>query len=125
MDSVINYDRVDAIKERIPKVFYYALFGELTSIFGPRHYVKLKYNSDLYEFDSGTGGWFAAVYMTCKKLNLDWLYKEWVDLPWYDSDTLDGKIEEELSNLLEHDEFHCSQCYYQYVMNQIYDKNNI
>ena len=120
MDSVINYKHIDEIKNRIPEIFYRALLGELISVFGVGFY--LSYSSDgevVYDFDSGTAGWAVAVYMACNKLDMMWLFEEWNSLPWYDSDTMDGEIEEELAKIVKARQDTKDDSYYLYLLSKM------
>lgn len=121
MDSVIHYKHIEEVKQRIPEMFYLALLGELISIFGRNYYLSLSDDLEtVYDFDSGTAGWAAAVYMTCKKLDMMWLFEEWSQLPWYDSDTLDGQIEEELTKIINDDSITAgANSYYKYLISKM------
>lgn len=101
MNDIIDHERIAEIKKRIPEMFYHALLGELISVFGIGFYHSYSDDGEIiYDFDSGTAGWTAALYMTCKKLDMMWLFEAWHSMAWYDSDTLDGEIEEELARVV-------------------------
>lgn len=112
----VEYKIPEEIKSRIPDYFYYAMAGELVSIFGP--YILKKFESQ-YDLDSGTGGWYEAFAMTCRKLNMAWLVEYWGNLPSYDSDIFDGLIEQEIIKRFcekDHLQDHAN-CYYKYLVN--------
>lgn len=55
----------------------------------------------IYDFHSGTFGWSAAFKMTCKKLDMMWLWDYYHNLPsWIESDLFDGEIEEEVGKVV-------------------------
>lgn len=108
--ELINYDKINGIKSRIPDEFYEALLGELVSIFG----INFREN---ITFDLCTSGGIAALFATCKKLDMLWLYEEWYRFLWYDSDILEERIESELSNIKTKDK------YYKYVLNEMHNYN--
>ena len=121
------------INDRIPEYFYYAMAGELVSIFGSWILEKQDYpeydddgneisgdpnvDASYYDLDSGTGGWFEAFRMTCKKLDMMWLMNYYKTLKWYDSDIFDGIIEDRIiENYIEKDHIHVhANCYYKYL----------
>jgi len=122
------------IYSRIPDYFYYAMAGELVSIFGPHILEKVDYpeydndgneisgdpdtDNSYYDLCSGTGGWNEAFEMTCKKLNMMWLNEYSNTLPWYDRDIFDGEIEYEIIERFckkDHAEDHLN-CYYKYLI---------
>ena len=128
----IEYEIPKEIKEKIPDYFYYAMAGELVSVFGPyilQHPPAGYYDEendewvedgeeDYYDLDTSTGGWCEAFYATCKKLDMQWLYDYWRTLAWYDSDIFDGEIEDEIikrfcekDHLADH-----ANCYYKYLI---------
>lgn len=101
-----HYEIPKEIRELIPDYFYYALWGELVSVFGPcviqvgSYYQNEKDNTlePLYglAYVTSTSGWNTCLFATCKKLGLMPVYQYYDQLPWYDSDRFDGEIEEEL-----------------------------
>lgn len=128
------------IDDHIPNYFYYAMAGELVSIFGPKILEKVDYpeydddgnqipgdpnvDASYYDLYSGTGGWLAAFKMTCKKLDMMWLMEYREGLEWYDSDILDGIIEDRIiKNFIEkdHSQDHAN-CYYKYILG--YEKDD-
>lgn len=113
MDSIINYDHINSIIARIPEMFYYALLGECVAMLGQNYYTS---NNEIeFDFDTGTAGWAAALYATCKKLDMEWLYNEWTLMPYYDSDTLDAQIEEKLICMLQNEHTGINP-YYKHVL---------
>ena len=113
----VEYSIPDDIKSRIPDYFYYAMAGELVSVFGPD---VLKYEEEIddYYLFSSTTGWGLAFKMTCKKLDMDWLWEYWRTLEWYDSDIFDGEIETEIIERFckkDHGK-DGANCYYDYLL---------
>ena len=133
-DSVyVSYEIPKEIDSRIPDHFYYAMAGELVSIFGPHILEKADYpeydddgnqipgdpNVDVsyYDLALSTGGWYEAFKMTCKKLDMMWLMDYYKTLEWYDSDIFDGIIEDRIiENYIEKDHINDhANCYYKYL----------
>ena len=113
MENIINYEQINSIIDSIPEPFYYGLLGELVSVFGPT--ILSPIDKSYYDFNSGTSGWFEAMRMTCKKLNMAWILEIYGKMSWYDADTLDGRIEEKLSALME-DGWSRVNSYYKFIM---------
>lgn len=129
----VEYTIPKDIKSRIPDYFYFAMAGELVSIFGPHILEKVDYpeydndgneipgdpniDNSYYDLCSGTSGWYEAFKMTCKKLNMMWLMDYYKTLEWYDSDIFDGIIEDRIiKNYIEKDHMHDQvNCYYKYL----------
>lgn len=116
------------IKERIPDYFYIAMAGELVSIFGPS-ILELNNPEDeecsYYDLYSGTGGWNAAWYMACKKLDMMWLHDYYKSLPTYvESDLFDYEIEKEIIERIRKGEFYnlLGNSYYHYIIIQDFSK---
>ena len=102
------------IDDRIPEYFYYAMAGELVSIFGS--YI-LEEQDGYYDLYSGTGGWNEAFKATCRKLNMMWLDDYTKTLRWDEGDLFDGEIETEIINRFckkDHYADHAN-CYYKYL----------
>lgn len=103
-----HYEIPYEIKSKIPEHFYYALWGELVSIFGPDIMIPEYYEmpedqahgdpKPFYPlaYDTSTSGWNQALFATCAKLDLMEVYNYYGSLEWFDSDRFDGEIEEEL-----------------------------
>lgn len=110
-----DYKIPNEIKSCIPDHFYYALAGELVSIFG--HFILQpldfsvydddgvrianKDNTDtepVYDLNLSTNGGSLAFFATCEKLHMMWLYDYWNALDWDQGDLFDGEIEEEIVN---------------------------
>ena len=93
---MLDYKIPQEIKSKIPSCFYYALLGELCGVFGSKVF---DYDEDgnmcLYYLE-GTAGWGAALYMTCRKLSIDWLWEYYESLEWDDSDLFDSEISDEI-----------------------------
>lgn len=49
--------------------------------------------------------------MTCKKLDIMWLWEYWNSLEWYDSDLFDGEIESAMLKHIEEDESNANAYY--------------
>ena len=120
----IKYNIPDDINSRIPNYFYYAMAGELVSIFGPTILQLIDYSEDgedysYYDLDSGCSGWFMAFNATCHKLDMTWLMDYRKTLEWYDGDIFDGIIEDRIIEQFcekDHTQDHCN-CYYKYLVN--------
>ena len=119
-EGLIEYDIPQDIKSRIPNYFYYAMAGELASVFGPQILQEIESDEEdgYYDLASSTSGWHEAFKATCKKLDMMWLEDYWKTLEWYDADVFDGEIESEIINQFckkNHDDDHAN-CYYKYLM---------
>ena len=113
MEKIINYKQINSIIDSIPEPFYYGLLGELVSVFGPT--ILSPIDKSYYDFYSGTSGLFEAMRMTCKKLHIEWILEKYGEMPWYDADMLDGRVEEKLSALMKDDWPHVNS-YYKFIM---------
>jgi hypothetical protein len=89
----LTYKIPEDILSKIPEYFWSALAGELVSVFGPHALEKVDDSYNLY-FLTGTTGWNAALRMTCRKLDMDWLYEYYNNLQWWESDMFDGEFED-------------------------------
>lgn len=116
-----DYRIPDEIKSCIPDHFYYALVGELVSVFGCfilRPLDCSEYDDDgvriankdntytepVYDLNLSTNSGSLAFFATCEKLHMMWLYNYWESLVWYESDIFDGEIENEIiERFLEND----------------------
>ena len=98
MDLSLSYKIPNDILEKIPEHFWPALAGELVSVFGPTIFEYNIYEDGTrdypFEYISGTAGWHLALKMTCRKLDIDWLYEYYKKLEWYDSDKFDSEIQD-------------------------------
>ena len=92
MDAM-DYKIPEDIKSCIPDYFYYALAGELVSIFGPNIVQPI---NDYYDLQTSSHGWDKAFFATCEKLNMTWLYNYLVSLDWQETDIFNGEIEEKI-----------------------------
>ena len=107
-NGTIEYNIPKEIKEKIPFMFYQALFGELVSVFGFEFLVPHEelYNGkdivkDYTEMVSkfifaseNTSGYNAAFKQTCRKLSMEWLIDYGKTLDWYDSDIFSMKYQQ-------------------------------
>ena len=120
-DVHIEYNIPDEIKSRIPQYFYSAFAGELCSVFGCTVFEKNEPGFYSLVYISGTAGWSEALKMTCRKLDVEWLFDYYDSLPWYDSDMFGGEIEDMvISECIETDEKPKSaEAYYGFLL-----KNN-
>ena len=115
-----DYKIPEEIANRIPAYFYYAMAGELLSIYGLQLFELRKEDEDdegYYDLDSSTYGWNEAFKATCRKLDMWWLVEYYDTLDWYDGDLFDGEIEDEIieifctkDRIIEH-----PNCYYRYL----------
>lgn len=92
-EAFSNYKIPEDVLLRIPKHFYPAFGGELVSIFGIDIFEKDTDNLRGLDFITGTTGWHSALRMTCSKLGMEWLYKYYNNLKWYESDMFDSELE--------------------------------
>ena len=111
---MFDYTIPDDIKRRIPDYFYYALGGECVSIMGADALIRDKDGLSRLEYSARTAGYVEAFRMTCKKLNMDWLFEYWDNLPWYQSDIFDGEISDEVMRRFDKEEY--TNAYYQYLI---------
>ena len=89
------------IDSRIPDYFYSAMAGELFSVVGWAYSRDIFYPEqcpECVDLDAGTEGWSVALEMTCKKLDMEWLWEYHESLPWQESDILDGIIEQRIGH---------------------------
>lgn len=128
----VHYIIPEDIESRIPDYFYYAMAGELVSIFGPTILEKITVDYDedeneyplsddeaYYDLSSGTAGWMYAFIETCRKLDMMWLNEYRKTLEWYDGDIFDGIIEGNIITYFcekDHTQDH-SNCYYKHLLN--------
>ena len=128
----VEYKIPEEIKSRIPDYFYYAMAGELVSIFGPAILEKITVDYDedeneyplsddeaYYDLSSSTMGWKYAFIETCRKLDMMWLNEYRKTLEWYDGDIFDGIIEDNIITYFckkDHTQDH-SNCYYKHLLN--------
>lgn len=119
-DSVrVEYSIPEAVDADIPDYFYFAMAGELCSIFGPHVFDKIdpEDGSDpYYDLDTGTAGWYEAFHGTCCKLGMLQLFEYWTSLPWYDSDIFDSIIEQRIIEKFISAEDHRCNPYYKYLV---------
>ena len=118
-----EYEIPHSIKKEIPDYFYYALAGELASVFGSD--ILYEQNDDFIDLDTSTYGWAMAFMMACKKLDLNWLMEYRKGLDWYESDLFDGEIEEEVIQrycMKDHGR-ESNNCYYVYLLEQDIKEN--
>ena len=96
--NYLNYKIPDDILAKIPDYFWSALAGELVSVFSTSIFDKD--DTDMYQLDflCGTTGFDCAFHMTCRKLDLMWLYDYRNRLEWYDYDMFDSEISDILIN---------------------------
>lgn len=109
-NGTIEYNIPKEIKEKIPLMFYQALFGELVSVYGFEFLIpheELYNEKDLVksyiemvsEFifaSENTSGYNAAFIQTCRKLSMEWLIDYEKTLEWYDSDIFFNEISSEM-----------------------------
>ena len=118
----------DEIKSKIPDYFYIAFGGELVSLFGLDIFDPIDERDEINEaalcgldFLEGTSGWSAALWMTCKKLDMDWLWDYWDSLEWYDSDMFDGEIGDKVIEVMRENYDNPGKganCYYKYIISR-------
>lgn len=127
-DSVyLEYSIPKEVDQKIPKYFYFAMAGELCSISGPWLFDKINDGDgvEYYDLHSGTSGWAAAFYATCKKLDMMWLYEYAVGLNWYDCDMFDGEIEKRIVKAVMKSKGNSANEYYKYVIDKVIEEGKI
>ena len=112
-DLILDYQIPCGIKEKIPEHFYYALGGELVSIFGKDVLLLDEDGATRLDYVAGTAGYAEALRMTCRKLDMDWLFLYWSELPWDQSDLFDGEIVDEVVRCF--DQEGSANPYYKYL----------
>ena len=96
-----EYEVPEEILAKIPGYFYEAMAGELFAAVGYEKgiYIMRMRNDTGGEDDeyadlwSGSAAWDVAFYMTCRKLDMMWLWEYQKALEWYEYDVFAGKIE--------------------------------
>lgn len=131
INESLGYKIPKEIKQKIPKYFYYAMGGELVSIFGvqvltPEDKNDVINENTVYEIDfvTSTSGWYEAFKATCKKLDLQWLLNYHETLEWYKSDLFDDEIAQEIIKYFSSEPKSRGNSYYLYLINPE-DKNNV
>lgn len=134
-DSVnMQYEIPPEYDTKIPDYFYFAMAGELCSIFGPHLFDRIdpvEYDDDgnplpssisegaaYYDLDTSSVGWVEALKATCQKLDMMWLMNYRNELEWYDSDIFDGIIEERIIEKFVKEKTHQSNAYYKYLISK-------
>lgn len=115
-DEFLEYTIPENIKSRIPEYFYYALGGEYVSIMGATALLRDTDGLSLLDYNGGTAGYAEAFKMTCKKLDMDWLYEYWDSLPWYQSDLFDCEISIEVMKCFDKEDN--ANAYYKYLLSK-------
>lgn len=101
----IGYKVPDEVKHKIPDYFFFAMAGELVSVFGSS-ILELQTDSTqpYYDFNLGTAGWTVAFKAACTKLDMRWLINYYEGLDYYESDIFDAWVECEIAiKFCEHD----------------------
>ena len=91
-DPIAKLKTYAEILKNIPDYFYAAFAGELVSVFSPTIFDKDEDGTLGLAFCTGTNGWNAALEITCKKLDIMWLYAFYETLHWDESDKFDSDI---------------------------------
>ena len=110
-----KYKIPEEILTKIPQHFWPAFAGELVSIFGLAVFNKDNDYYALYDV-SGTNGWNLALRMTCKKLEMKWLFDYYDKLEWWQSDMFDGESEDLLIKKFVEMEDHPGHTYYSWLI---------
>jgi hypothetical protein len=95
----------------IPDYFYVAFAGEITSIYGLGVW-------DDIDYIGPENGVVQALKMTCRKLNLMWIYRKYDAMEWYDSDVYLGKLVDKAKKAITNME-RGNNAYYRYLLNGI------
>ena len=130
-EKYLDYKIPEDIKEKIPEYFYYAMGGELVSIFGTEVLIPEDANDEInkytvygIDFVTSTSGWYEAFKATCKKLNLQWLLDYNKTLDWEKGDLFDDEIAQEIIKYFSSEPKSKVNSYYLYLSNSK-DKNNV
>lgn len=108
----MEYRIPDEILTKIPQHFWPAFAGELVSTFDLLIFNKSENDFYPLNYVSGTNGWNAALRMTCKKLEMKWLFDYYDKLEWWQSDMFDGEFEDLLiKNFVEAEDLPASTYY--------------
>ena len=116
------------IDSRIPDYFYSAMAGELFSVVGWAYSRDIFYPEqcpECVDLDAGTEGWSVALEMTCKKLDMEWLWEYHESLPWQESDILDGIIEQRIRQRFMNSSLDRAGDYYAYLENRFRVKDDL
>lgn len=130
-NGTIEYNIPKEIKEKIPFMFYQALFGELVSVFGfeflvpheklyNRKDIVKDYTEMVSEFifaSENTSGYNAAFKQTCRKLSMEWLIDYEKTLDWYDSDIFFNEISTEMIRIFCEEKNKTENSYYTFLIN--------
>ncbi|MEY8573214.1 hypothetical protein AALD01_02215 [Oscillospiraceae bacterium 21-37] len=114
--EMLNYRISDNIKSRIPEYFYFAFGGEFVSIFGKAALVRDEDGLTSLNYNTGTTGYVVALQMACKKLDVEWLFDYYRQLPWYQSDLFDSELADEVISRFDMEDN--ANPYYQFLLNQ-------
>lgn len=95
-----EYQIPEEILGRIPEYFYAAFAGELFALYGPSAFVPDEDGLREYRYHAGTFGWAAALWMACKKCDMQWLHAYYDSLEWYESDRFDEELEKVVETYL-------------------------
>lgn len=116
----VEYEIPEEILNKIPAYFYFAMAGELLSVFGIHIFFKWDdgEGNKYYDLDSSTGGWEEAFKATCKKLDMMWLIDYANTLEWYDHDIFDGEIENEIIKRVCEGDIDNVNPYYKYLIDK-------
>ena len=131
INEFLEYEIPLEIKQKIPEYFYYAMGGELVSIFGIKVLIPEDANDEINEytvygidFVTPTSGWYEAFKATCKKLDLQWLLDYHKTLDWEKGDLFDDEIAQEIIKYFSLEPKNRANSYYLYLLNSK-DKNNV
>lgn len=86
----------DSISARIPEYFYYAFGGEYVSMFGRDALIRDENGSCSLDYNTSTVGYTEALRETCRKLDMDWLFEYWSQLPWSQADMFGEELSDEV-----------------------------
>lgn len=66
------------------------------------------------DYNTSTSGYVEAFRATCKKLDMEWLFNYWNELPWYRSDIFDSEIADEVMKRFDSND--SANAYYKYLI---------
>ena len=111
------FDRkFDDVISKIPEYFYPAFAGELISVFGTSVLTQYEDGENPLLYISGSGGWNMALEMTCRKLNIDWMFDWYNKLKWYDSDNFDVELVELINSKFLNGKLESANSYYRWLL---------
>lgn len=91
-----EYQTAEAIRQKLPLLFYDVFIEELRKIFGDG-ILELDDGLPMLFYVTGTVGWTRALLKTCGALNASWFYNYYDGLSRRESEILDDEIARKLA----------------------------